>query len=228
MININSSRVKEIATQLGAEKCGIADINRFGDAPEGFHPRDTYPKTASVIVFLKSMPADIIMCPNPVPYTSAAYLIYSEIVRIGLSLTRHLGEHRVGAVPVPCDTPYLRWNSETCHGQGILSMRHSGVLAGLGYLGRNTLLINRELGNMVYIGAVLADHPFEPDPVISDECPSGCSICIDSCPQSALTGKTVIQKLCRAKSLFRTERGFDLYNCSRCRQSCPRRLGYRE
>jgi len=220
--------VKDIAIQLGAEKCGIADVRRFADAPAGFHPRDIYPKTESVIVFLKSMPAEIITCPNPVPYTGAAFLIYSEIDRIGLALARRLGEHRIGAVPVPCDTPYLSWDAGACRGQGILSMRHSAWLAGLGYLGKNTLLINRELGNMVYIGAVLADQPFEPDPVIADECPEDCRICIAACPQSALTGKTVIQSLCREVSIFTTERGFAIYNCSRCRQSCPRRVGYRE
>ncbi len=71
-------------------------------------------------------------------------------------------------------------------------MRHSGYLAGLGVLGKNTLLINEKYGNMIQIGAVLVDIELEGDPLIEDAlCPTNCNICIDSCPQKALDGKTV-------------------------------------
>jgi len=78
---------------------------------------------------------------------------------------------------------------------GILSLRHAGYLAGLGILGRNNLLINPDLGNMVYIGAILTDNELDPDPLIENvRCPPKCSICLDSCPQNALNGFTVNQK----------------------------------
>lgn len=225
---MESAEVKKLAIESGADDCGIAEVSRFNEAPKGFHPQDIYPSTKSVIVFIKSMPHEIITCPNPVPYTGAAFLIFQEIDRIGLELTRRLADKQICAVPVPCDTPYLHWDAENLHGQGILSMRHAGFLAGLGYLGKNTLLINPKYGNMVYIGAVLADINLASNPVLSHNCPQECRLCLDACPANALTGQTVIQKLCRPKSMYTNARGFTLYDCCRCRQICPRRTGYKE
>jgi len=109
---------------------------------------------------------------------------------------------------------------------GILSLRHAGYLAGLGILGRNNLLINTDLGNMVYIGAILTNLELEQDPVIENiSCPPKCKICIDSCPQKALDGSTVNQKLCRQHSGLHHERGFNIYTCNVCRKVCIFRTG---
>ncbi len=37
-MTINSDRVKEIMKSLGADLCGIASLDRFASAPEGYHP----------------------------------------------------------------------------------------------------------------------------------------------------------------------------------------------
>ena len=172
------------------------------------------------------MPTEIILASNPVPYTNTAYLLYSRLDRLGLDLCKTIQINGNNAVPVPADNPYLSWDDEKKHGKGILSLRHAGYLAGLGILGRNTLLINRELGNMVYIGAVLTDLELEPDPVIDNfKCPAKCRICLDSCPRKALDGLTVNQKLCREISYYKHERGFDIYDCNACRRNCIFRTG---
>jgi epoxyqueuosine reductase QueG len=79
---------------------------------------------------------------------------------------------------------------------------------------------------MVYIGAVLTNIELEPDPLIKDiSCPPKCKICLDSCPQKALDGSTVNQKLCRQFSGLHHERGFDIYSCNVCRRVCLYRTG---
>jgi len=221
-----SESIKALARELGAEASGIAPAARFRDAPEGFRPTDIWQDCRSVVVFLKRMPGEIILAQSPVPYTHAAYLIYAELDRLGLALCRALEERGLRAVPVPCDTPYLHWEPERSHGRGILSMRHAAWLAGLGILGRNTLLIHPEKGNMVYIGAILLAEELEGDPLLEAfQCPPGCRICLDACTQAALDGTTVDQSRCRPHSFIRTSRGFDLYKCSDCRRMCPLRLG---
>ncbi len=225
---ISSNEVKEIASKYGADACGIASIERFSNSPQGFNPVDVYEKCKSVIVFLKRMPSEAIMAQNPIPYTHTAYLLYSELDRIGLNVCRHLDNMGIPAVPVPTDTPYLYWDTKRTHGMGVISLRHAGYLAGLGFLGRNTLLINKEFGNMVYIGAVLTGAILEPSPLVDGfACPPKCKICLDSCPAKALDGITVDQSLCRKTSFYKNERGFDIYACNNCRKNCPLRLGDR-
>lgn len=219
--------VKAMALELGARACGVAPVERFEGAPAGFRPREIYPACRSVIVFLKEMPGDIALLDNPIPYTHAAYQLYGELDRLGMELCRFLEARGAPAVPVPADTPYLHWEPERSHGMGILSLRHAAVQAGLGVLGRNTLVIHERYGNMVYLGAVLTDAALEPDPLIEEPaCPEGCRVCLDVCPVGALDGTTVTQALCRKQSFYKTTRGFDLYACNLCRRSCPLRLGY--
>ncbi len=216
-----SSKIKCMSLSLGAEKCGIASVDRFKNAPAGFHPNDIYESCKSVIVFLIQMPTEIILASNPVPYSHTAYLLYSKLDKLGFELCKAIqgiGDH---AVPIPSDVPYMYWDSLNRHGMGILSLRHAGKLAGLGILGRNNLLINPDFGNMVYIGAVLTNIELEPDPVIENvSCPPKCRICLDSCAQKALDGTTVNQKLCRQFSCPDHERGFNIYTCNACRKVC--------
>ncbi|HLP73195.1 MAG TPA: hypothetical protein VK155_09850 [Bacteroidales bacterium] len=223
---MTSSEIKSLTISLGAEKCGIASVDRFKDAPAGFHPLDIYGNCNSVIVFLVQMPAEIIMAANPVPYSHTAYLIYSRLDIIGLNLSKAIQNNGNSAIPIPSDVPYLYWDNVNRHGMGILSLRHAAWLAGLGFLGRNNLLINPDLGNMAYAGAVLTDIELEPDTVITElKCPSKCRICLDNCPPKALDGTTVSQKLCRQHSGLHHERGFSIYTCNLCRKMCPLRTG---
>lgn len=219
---INSSEIKEIALSLGADKCGVSGIDRFGDAPEGFHPSDVWSGSKSVIVFLKRMPRKSIEAENYIVYSHAAGIIYSTLDHIGLELCNRLQLKGINAIPIPTDTPYLYWDEQNKHGMGILSLRHAAQNAGLGILGRNTLLINPDFGNMCYIGAILTDAVLEPDTLINEVvCPEGCTLCMDACPVEALDGKTVNQKLCREESCHTHPRGWELYVCNECRKGCP-------
>lgn len=225
---IDAAQVKSLATALGADACGIARTEAFAGAPEGFRPTDIYARCRSVIVFLKAMPAEIAQAENPVPYSNTAFLLYGEIDRLGLELVRELARQGVPAVPVPCDNPYLCWDEEQRRGMGILSMRHAAQLAGLGRLGRNTLLFNDEFGNMAYIGAVLTAAELEPDqPLEGSPCPDGCRICQEACPENALVGSSVIQGRCRQSSVATVGRGFSIYACNQCRARCPQTAGAR-
>lgn len=48
---IDNKKAKEIMLSLGADLCGIASIDRFADAPAGYHPLDVLPTCKSVISF---------------------------------------------------------------------------------------------------------------------------------------------------------------------------------
>ena len=40
-------RIKEFILSIGADVCGVANVDRFSEAPKGFHPRDIFPDCKS-------------------------------------------------------------------------------------------------------------------------------------------------------------------------------------
>jgi len=223
---ISKDQVKKTAFDCGADLFGVASIDRFGQAPEGFHPRDVYSRTESVIVIAIRLPSETLFAENPVPYTHMNTLAMRKMDSVVFSISSKLDRMGLKNVLIPTDDPYLHWNEALQEGRAILSLRHAGVLAGLGKLGRNNLLINRTFGSMIQIGALLTSEKYESDPFADYEvCREHCGICIANCPRKALTGETVIQKNCRPLSNCRTDKGFNIKKCFECRKLCPSVLG---
>lgn len=222
---INSKKVKDIVRRLGADLCGIASVKRFSKAPKGFHPNDIYKDSKSVIVFANKLPSEPLFASNCVPYTWVNNIINQKVDGLGIDIALRLEEQGIRAVPIPSDDPYEHWEPERSYSRAILSLRHAGYLAGLGVLGKNTLLINKQFGNMIQIGAVLVSAELEGDTIATYEgCLADCNLCIESCPTKALNGKTIDQKLCRPLSNYKTEKGYILKKCNLCRRMCPNSL----
>lgn len=216
------NEIKSTALELGADICGIAPVDRFSSAPKGFHPRDIYSDCQSVLVFAKKLPAESLFASSCIPYTYINRVITEEVDRLTLTLSRKLESLAFKNVPIPSDDPSEYWEPDRSYARGILSLRHAGQLAGLGVLGKSTLLINDRFGNMIQLGALLLNLKLEGDPIAEYEtCKEDCQLCIRSCPQSALDGITVNQQACRPLSNHRNERGFVLKKCWVCRRVCP-------
>lgn len=219
-------KIREIFYNLGADLCGFANVDKFVDTPKGFHPKDIYDDCKTVIVFAKALPKGIAKVNpriiyehfnslGPIILDKIAYLAALEIEKKFLGL----------AVPIPADGPYDYWDEEKSEGRGIISMKHAAVRAGLGTLGKNTLLINKKYGNMISIGAVLTELELESDPPSEEMCIKGCRLCLDNCQAKALDGKTANQSLCRHYAYETNSRGFPVVNCNKCRLVCPRAFG---
>ena len=219
---ITSEKIKKKVIHKGADICGIASINRFDDAPNGFHPRDIYPDCSSVIVFASHFPLSTLKAKTNTPYTLVRNTLVRKLDLLSFYLSDELERDGITSIPIPSADPYDYWDEKRNHGRGILSLKHAGVLAGLGKMGKNTLLINERYGNMIWLGAVLVSSDLEPDPLVSYRgCPEKCSVCIDLCPQDALDGTTINQKLCRENSTSCTDGGGWILSCNICRKSCP-------
>lgn len=223
---LTAKLLKEHALFLGAHGCGIAGIERFSKLSEGFRPTDVYSKCKSVVVTMKQMPLGSINAENPIPYTIEAQRMNEEMNIISMGLLRYCQEYDAYGVMIPADVPYLYWDQENKEGRGIISLKHAAVQAGLGFMGQNTILINSDYGNMVYLGAILVDIQLEQDDLITHfDCLSNCTRCIDICPQHAIKDGRVNQKLCRENSIIKAGRDWNIYSCNKCRNVCPLKLG---
>ncbi len=218
---MDSNYIKEMSYSLGADVCGIGSIKRFNDAPKGFHPLDVYSETKSVIVFGKQFSASLFEASTNVPYTFVKNESIKVLDCISIQITTAIESKGYKAIPIPSDEPYEYWDSENKHGRGILSLKHLAKLSGIGWIGKNTLLINKKYGNRLYLGAVITNAELIEDDLVSNLCPENCNICLSSCPQSALDGITTNQKKCRELCIYVTDGGGFVYGCNICRKVCP-------
>lgn len=212
--------------EFGADICGFAGVERFTEAPAGFHPCDIFPECKSVIVLGKALPKGLFEVNPRLIYSHFNHLSCSSVDQIAFQTANYLEKtfQRIG-VPIPSDCPYDYWNEEEMQGRGLLSMKHAAVLAGIGVLGKNTMLLNKDYGNRLTIGCILTDLSLESDELAADLCLEHCSLCIKSCPQGAIEDGSVIQKKCRLNTYGKTVHGFDTVECNQCRTVCPMRFG---
>ncbi len=218
---MTEAEIRKHACALGAEVCGIAGTNSFDRAPRGFHPADILPGAKSVVVYGRQFAKSLFSATTNAPYTLFRNKLIDLVDNISVQLALELEKEGFAALPVPSSEPYEYWDPERRHGRGILSLKHAAQLAGLGFIGKNTLLINRTYGNRLWLGGVITNAPLEPDACSWGCCPENCKLCLDSCPQSALNGITIEQARCREIMATCSDGGGFLLSCNTCRKVCP-------
>lgn len=223
---IIKDEIRKMILGLGADVCGIADMERFEGAPKGFHPGDIYKDCRSVIVAGIALPRGIMEVEPRLIYGHFNYQATVHVDTVTFRAAKEI-EKCYGkiAVPIPADSPYEYWDQERMEGKGLISMKHAAVAAGLGTLGKSSLFLNKIYGTLLTLGAIFTNMELEADILSDPVCIEGCSLCIKNCPVQALDGTTAVQKKCRMNSYGKTDRGFDTVDCNKCRKVCPRCYG---
>ena len=222
-MKINSVKVKEIMQSLGADLCGIASLDRFADAPDGYHPVDVFPSCKSVISFACRFPVGTLSCNSHTPYTLVRNTITPKMDRIALDFCIEMEKHGVICIPIPTNSS--EWDTKTNRWRSIVSQKHAAQAAGLGTIGRHSLLITPEFGSMVWLGAVLCSEELEPDDLQEPVC-NNCNLCVETCPVNALENPVMNQQTCWDYAFGDdTEKKSWRIACHKCRDICPYNLG---
>jgi epoxyqueuosine reductase QueG len=105
--------------------------------------------------------------------------------------------------------------------RNIVSAKHCAVAAGLGRIGKNTLLVTPQFGNMVWLSAILSDLALDPDPILEGSpCPENCRLCVDVCPVHAIGEPELKQTDCSHYAFGGENGGEYKIKCNKCRVLC--------
>jgi epoxyqueuosine reductase len=108
--------------------------------------------------------------------------------------------------------------------------REAAARSGVGFYGKNTMLITRRHGSWVVLGTLVTDIEIESTPPLELDCGS-CTLCIEACPTGALDEPgTVDATKCLSywtqapsgiPEDYRAELGAQVYGCDICQDVCP-------
>ncbi|MCI8773495.1 MAG: epoxyqueuosine reductase [Lachnospiraceae bacterium] len=116
--------------------------------------------------------------------------------------------------------------------EAVFSFKYAAVNAGLGWIGKNDVLVTERYGPRVRLSAVLIDAPFVYGSKMTESrCPEGCTKCVDICPHKALTGRAwdihslrselIDYHLCNRKRSDYIEKHGRKNACGLCMVVCP-------
>lgn len=246
---LSSADVKLLATQAGFDLCGISPVEAFpeldrlrewldhGYAGEMQYLQRTADKRRDVRVVLPSAHSVVVLgsiyntdrpySNEAISHNRAAIARYAwgddYHVVIQQRLDRLLAALRAASGD--------GFEGRTYVDTGPVQERVYARYAGLGWIGKNTCVINEDLGSWIFLSVVITDLALAPDAPALDQCGT-CQRCLDACPTGALVEPYVLDAT-RCLSYLtieikgaipedqRADIGHHAYGCDVCQEVCP-------
>jgi epoxyqueuosine reductase len=248
-MSLTSADIKRQAIGCGFDLCGIARADDFPElrflrewldrgyaaemayleraAERRMDVRNVLPSAQSVIVGAMVYNTDR-------PYsTEATAAAHAEISRYAWGEDYHhvIGgklEDLVAWMRAECDEPFdAKWYVDTGPVQERVYAQH----AGLGWIGKNTCLINADLGSWLFLSEIIVSLTLDADAAGIDQCGT-CTLCLEACPTGALVEPHVLDATRCISYLtielqdaipeaHRDDIGAHVYGCDLCQEVCP-------
>lgn len=197
-MKLTSKEVKEAAFKAGCGDVGIANIERFADAPRMMHPSNIFPDCRSVITIVQPIPRGtyrgITEGTHWANYTFYSYNRLNTLFRPAVTYATacFIEDRGFEAVPVYPGVPE-RPGIRPPVKQGRpspeinINVRIAAVACGMGEMGWSKVFIHPKFGPRVRLGTILTDAELEPDPLVKPGtlC-DRCMRCVRQCPGGAI------------------------------------------
>jgi epoxyqueuosine reductase len=246
---LRAASVKRLAGEAGFDLCGIAAADRFpelqrfrewlerGFAGEMHYLHRSAERRMDVSAVLPSARSVVVLGTvynTARPYsTDGAEPIRADIARYAW------GDDYHEVIQRKLDL-LLEWLREASgpgfEGRayvdtGPVQERVFAQRAGLGWIGKNTCVINEELGSWIFLSVIITNLALQPDAPALDQCAT-CQRCIDACPTGALVEPYVLDATRCISYLTielkgaiaerqREDIGSHAYGCDVCQEVCP-------
>jgi epoxyqueuosine reductase len=123
------------------------------------------------------------------------------------------------------------FDARACVDSGPVQERVYAQYAGIGWIGKNSCVINPEKGSWIFLAEIICSLDLECDRPALDQCGT-CTLCIEACPTKAIVGPGVldatrcisyltIEQRKEIPAEFREAVGNHVYGCDICQEVCP-------
>ncbi len=242
-------KVKALLLEQKMDVVGVADVQDWPSPLLECRPKEILKDCARLIVLGKEIPRPLYITQRHAHelYGHAAQNYYQSMDAAAIEVASLLTRSGFPSVSLGAYLPLLMREGKYW---GMVSFKHAAVKAGLGTLGKNTLLITQDFGNRLRLSGVLTTAPLPAGkPLQKSLCIESCRTCIESCPVEALDGNGGIDQYkclrkCTAHPLLATSflsqwfrkskllnKNFELvtstlgarysYSCCECLTNCP-------
>lgn len=193
---LTKEAIKEYALSHGLDLIGVANIERFKDAPIRMHPASIFPEAKSVIVVGKRIIRGGWRGIEEGTYwPSYTYFNYHGLLNLFFiptamyDLACFIEDHGWEAVPYypgasECQSPYAQPLRKGGVAPNVeLAIRIAGVAAGVGEMGWSKVFLTKKFGPRQRLHAIITDIPLEPDPLVEPgSICTKCMQCVKGCP----------------------------------------------
>lgn len=173
--------LKKFLKSAGANLFGVADISQIKE--EFALPKqllEKFDRAVSLGIRLSSSVLEEIKDQPTKLYFHHYRTLNVSLDQISLRLTNFIQDKGFLALPIPA-SQILDWQKQTAH----LSHKKIGYLAGLGWVGRNNLLVNKNFGSQFRLATVLTNIPLKADKPVKENC-GHCRLCLEVCPAGSI------------------------------------------
>jgi epoxyqueuosine reductase QueG len=218
----NYDDLKSLAVDLGADIFGVAHtarIERFID-DEIKTVALKLPYVIGIGIRLQKAVLDTLVDrPNHI-YKTHYRQVNKDLDRIAHTLARQIQNRGYQAMPIAASY-ILDWQKQNAH----LSHRHVGLEAGLGFWGRNNLLVHPQFGAAIRLTSILTDMPLKSDAPIPNNC-GECLACLMACPAGAIDLNSYDFDKCFSQIReFSRDKNYGPMICGLCQKDCQGRVG---